>query len=733
MGIVDKLDNDGNQGSCKNSNEGGGVATFIDSRDENDGSNIDKEQKSIILFGSLMGLKREEIQDIYKMYCEHAREVGFSVRKTTTRSNDAGVVVEKYFVCSCEGSKRSTASNSSSLVEKKEKKGYITRTGCKASLRVKMNSEGVYEVVGHNILHNHTLTRKEWRHMHYSQRAITNEKAIDIGDMTPSGTGATGSFRYMTQDEEVEHSVGNTTRDPLNFLNRMKMGAIEGRDAQGLIDTLHQLSAEDQDFFFRVKLDDVGRLCNVFWRDSVMKEDYTVYGDVVVFDTTYRTNKYNLICAPFVGINNHWKNVMFGCAFIADEKTESFVWLMEVFKKSMEGQSPVTLFTDQDLAVGNAIEKVFPGTRHRLCRCHLYEDAVSQFGKLKGDKCFSDAFNKCLSGCKDETEFESCWNSMISKNGLEGHSWFKYLYDSREKWCTAINNDFFSVGMPSSRRSESTNSAIRFNAKKTTGLNEFYVIIKETVKCWRSNEAKDEFQCSTETPTSVLQLSGVMKHASEVYTLTLFKDFEEEFLKSISTSCRMSHYDNDILFYNVIHDDDVTCYNVTFSAVDNLISCSCKRFEECGLLCRHCLRVFHMHSVSQIPDCNIKRRWTKFAKKDIWDKFDSGIGKSAKVNDCIPWRHDIVRKYYNLVLKAQENMEARGIIEDGYNRDCVAVDSLVTMRHSTGGIDVSSTSINVLDPTPSIHDPTCSISKRKRSRDTSEELGSKTPNPRLFQ
>ncbi|KAL3646735.1 hypothetical protein CASFOL_009282 [Castilleja foliolosa] len=70
-----------------------------------------------------------------------------------------------------------------------------------------------------------------------------------------------------------------------------------------------------------------------------------------------------------------------------------------------------------------------------------------------------------------------------------------------------------------------------------------------------------------------------------------------------------------------LHDDGVTAYDVVFSSsVNTLITCSCKMFEECGLLCRHCLRIFHMHSVQKIPDCYIKRRWTKFAKEALWDR-----------------------------------------------------------------------------------------------------------------
>ena len=89
-----------------------------------------------------------------------------------------------------------------------------------------------------------------------------------------------------------------------------------------------------------------------------MKDDYKLYGDVLIFDTTYRTNKYGLICAPFVGVNNHWNNVMFACAFISNESTETFVWLFEEFMKSMDGKKPITIFTDQDFAIQKAIQQV---------------------------------------------------------------------------------------------------------------------------------------------------------------------------------------------------------------------------------------------------------------------------------------------------------------------------------------------------------------------------------------
>ena len=79
-----------------------------------------------------------------------------------------------------------------------------------------------------------------------------------------------------------------------------------------------------QCFFYSVQVNQDNRIANFSWRDGRSKLDYDSFRDVI-FDTTYQTKKYNLICAPFVGINHHWNNVLFGCAFLTDETTQSFI------------------------------------------------------------------------------------------------------------------------------------------------------------------------------------------------------------------------------------------------------------------------------------------------------------------------------------------------------------------------------------------------------------------------
>ena len=89
-------------------------------------------------------------------------------------------------------------------------------------------------------------------------------------------------------------------------------------------------------------------MTDFFWRDGRLRVDYDCFRDVVVFDTTYHTNKYNLICAPFVGVNHYWQNVMFGCAILLDETIDSFKWLLSNSWTQWGNRLPITIFIAQD-------------------------------------------------------------------------------------------------------------------------------------------------------------------------------------------------------------------------------------------------------------------------------------------------------------------------------------------------------------------------------------------------
>ena len=51
---------------------------------------------------------------------------------------------------------------------------------------------------------------------------------------------------------------------------------------------------------------------------------YEEFGDVITFDTTYLTNKYDMPFALFVGVNHYGQSILFGCRLLSNEDTETF-------------------------------------------------------------------------------------------------------------------------------------------------------------------------------------------------------------------------------------------------------------------------------------------------------------------------------------------------------------------------------------------------------------------------
>jgi zinc finger SWIM domain-containing protein 3 len=72
--------------------------------------------------------------------------------------------------------------------------------------------------------------------------------------------------------------------------------------------------------------------------------DYACFGDVVSFDTTFQTNKFEMPFAPILGTNNHKQTILLGAALLFDETIPSFVWLFESFLTAMFGKCKALKF-----------------------------------------------------------------------------------------------------------------------------------------------------------------------------------------------------------------------------------------------------------------------------------------------------------------------------------------------------------------------------------------------------
>ncbi|XP_061336692.1 protein FAR1-RELATED SEQUENCE 5-like [Gastrolobium bilobum] len=180
-----------------------------------------------------------------------------------------------------------------------------------------------------------------------------------------------------------------------------------------------------------------------------------------------------MACAPFIGVNHHKQSVLFGCAFLLNETTESFVWLFESFLEAMDGLQPKTIFTDQCQAMANAIKRVLPKSQHRLCLWHIGQNAAKHLSYYLRKPDFKVLFNRCLYNCGSEQEFEEVWARLVTKVDISKCSWLKKNYELRANWCPAFSKNYFSAVILSTQRSESMNNVFRTVTCKTMSLTQF--------------------------------------------------------------------------------------------------------------------------------------------------------------------------------------------------------------------------------------------------------------------
>ncbi|KAI8522301.1 hypothetical protein RHMOL_RhmolUnG0005500 [Rhododendron molle] len=160
-------------------------------------------------------------------------------------------------------------------------------------------------------------------------------------------------------------------------------------------------------------VDENDRLETLFWTNRRSTMDYAAFEDVLVFDTTYRTNAYKKPFVILAGVSNNFMTTIFGCALLSKETEQMYNWVLETFMETMDALM--------------------------LVECEV-------------------------------EEFDSLWADMVSHYGVEINAWvlemysdrersteayllghFLEMYSDRERWTEAYLLGHFFVGMRSTQ------------------------------------------------------------------------------------------------------------------------------------------------------------------------------------------------------------------------------------------------------------------------------------------
>ncbi|KAJ6826635.1 protein FAR1-RELATED SEQUENCE 5-like [Iris pallida] len=590
-----------------------------------------------------VGMEFESDEAAKTFYNEYARRLGFPFRVGRSRRSKGveEVLIMKRFVCSKEGVYRKKASGEGT----RKRERISMREGCKAMMEVIRDSDR-WVVAKLEKAHNHHL-----------------------------GTSSRVGYLRARGFIDTSERASIVASDAMTMLRQNAFG--EGGDAQGLLDYLKKMQADNPAFFYAIQVDNNSCVTNAFWADTKARTAYNNFGDAVTFDTTYKKNKYMMPFVTFSGVNHHLQPIIFGCALLVDETEFSFIWLFETWLAAMGGRSPISLVTDQNRAMAAAIAKVFPNTCHRFCKWLILSRSKQKLAHVySSHPALKEELENCVIGSETVRGFESCWVSIIDKYDLRKNTWLQALFNIRQRWVPLYLKDIFFAEISPTQKLESMNDFYKkyFNTK--TSLKVFLTQFEIAMASRYEAEIQADFDSMCSKP-SLKTASPIEKQAASFYTRAVFDKFQEEFVESLGYSAYKIK-DGPISKFSVARDEDaLETFIVTYNAVKKTAFCSCKNFEFSGILCRHILGVFLMVDLHFLPQECFLRRWTRNAKNGTpFDQQSSEIQNgceetiTSRYNDLC---HDAIKCADRGATSVEIYKAAKDVLQQAF-ADIVAVE-----------------------------------------------------------
>lgn len=593
-------------------------------------------------FAPAAGMEFESYDDAYNFYNCYAKEAGFRVRvKNSWFKRNSREKYGAVLCCSSQGFKRIKDVNRL----RKE-----TRTGCPAMLRMRLVDSKRWRILEVALEHNHLLGTKAYKSIKKmssgTKRKLQSNSGAEVRTIKlyralvvdGGGTGNSDSSAREAKKTSANH-------DHLN---------LRKGDTQAIYNYLCRMQLTNPNSFYVMDLRNDGRLRNVFWIDARCRAAVAYFSDVVFFDNTYLSNKYEVPLVAFVGMNHHGQSVLLGCGLLAGETMQSYVWLFKAWLTTCTPeQTPQTIITDRCQILQNAVAEVFPKSLHRYGVSHIMKKVPEKLGGLSNYDAIRKALVKAVYDTLKPIDFEASWGFMIQRFGVVDHEWLRSLYEDRTRWAPAYLKETSFAGMAAARPGETLSAFFDRYVHKQTPLKEFLDKYELALSKKQKEEVLADMESRNSSPTLKTKCSFELQ-LSEVYTREIFKKFQMEVEKMIFCfSTTQLHVDGPNIIFLVKERSladgnrkEIRDYEVLYNRAAGEVRCICSCYNFYGYLCRHALSVLNFNGVEEIPFKFILPRWKKDYKRIcVLDL----VSNNADVKNQIQWFNQLYRSALQVV------------------------------------------------------------------------------------
>lgn len=584
---------------------------------DNDGSSVASQllkndpSSSESMISPYVGMMFKSDDDAFEYYGNFARKHGFSIRKERSRLSPQLGIYKRDFVCYRSGfappRKKATGE------QHRDRKS--VRCGCDAKMYLsKEMVDGVshWFVVQFSNVHNHELLEDDQVRFLPAYRKIHEADQERILLLSKAGFPVHRIVKVLELEKGIQgEQLPFLERDVRNFVQNRKKLVQENdalltekreNDAMDLLEACKATKDADENFVYGFTMDGNDKVENIAWAYGDSVQAFSVFGDVVCVDTSYRSITYGMLFAAWLGIDNHGKIIFFGCALLQDEAPGSYAWALQIFVRFMKGRCPQTILTDLDPRLIEVIRNELPNTRHVTTIWNILPKVYSWFFVPLGPRYaeFRTKFD-VLYHLENPESFELQWNQMVSHFGLISDRHIALLFSIRASWALSYTRGYFLARMATEAYSKSVDTALKeiFNAQ--TCLRSFFEQVGIVSNF--QNRSREEIQYM-----HIKTCIPIEEHARSILTPFAFNALQHELVLAMQYATSEMANGSYLVHHSRKVDEERL---LIWIPEDEQITCSCKEFESSGILCRHALRVLIVKNYFQLPKRYFLSRWQR--------------------------------------------------------------------------------------------------------------------------
>ncbi|XP_021986238.1 protein FAR-RED IMPAIRED RESPONSE 1-like [Helianthus annuus] len=271
---------------------------------------------------------------------------------------------------------------------------------------------------------------------------------------------------HLTIRKQNSHIVC-IIQDIQNMIKKIKLKMYGDRTPTQILENM--LQEERYVYFTRVN-PPTNTVEEVFFVHPDSYNMWRAFPHVLMIDATYKTNEYKLLFIQVVGVTSTHKSFCVAHAFVAKEKQDNFLWVLEKLKELLvDCMEPRVIVTDSDQALMNSCDKVFPKASILLCRWHLSQNILKHYRAKFTDedwKIFKLSWSRLCSS-PTPTLYNYNFERLFTRpTNDERSDVLDYLYnvwlkDYKEKFVSAWTNTVPNFGQHTTNRVESQHSKFK--------------------------------------------------------------------------------------------------------------------------------------------------------------------------------------------------------------------------------------------------------------------------------